>query len=146
MNKIIVSIAVLLLSAVTAFAQVKVKGKVTDGRDGSPLSGITIRVKGTKQGVSTNSDGTFSLDVPNNNTTLEFTGIGFVAKTVNARGDQEMNVILEQDAKNLNEVVVTALGIRRTRNSLAYAAQQVTGDEVSKTRGSNFVRDRKSVV
>ena len=139
MKKIIVSIAVLLLSAVTAFAQVKVKGKVTDGRDGSPLSGITIRVKGTKQGVSTNSDGTFSLDVPNNNSTLEVTGIGFVAKTVNARGDQEMSVILEQDAKNLNEVVVTALGIRRTRNSLAYAAQQVTGDEVSKTRGSNFV-------
>lgn len=138
MRKIAMLITVLFFSAVSVFAQSTIRGKVTDTKDGNPVPGVSVKISGTKKGVITNADGTFMLDGPAD-ATLEFSIVGYVPKTQKVENGQMVMVNLDQDSKNLNEVVVTALGIKRTRNSLAYAAQQVRGEEVSKTRNSNFV-------
>lgn len=127
----------LLYGTVPLFAQNTIKGRVTDS-NGGPLLGVSVKIKGSTTGVSTNADGTFILDAPND-ATLAFSNVGFITKNQKIVAGSLVVVSLEQDSKNLNKVVVTAMGIRRTRNSLPYAAQQVQGDEVSKTRSSNFV-------
>lgn len=132
-----VSLALLLLSAVTVNAQVRVKGKVTDAKDGSPLGGITVTVKGTNQGVSTNNDGTFSLDVPKAGSVLMFSGIGFTTASVKAQGNKELEIVLSQDSKSLGEVVVTALGIKREKRSLGYATQTIGSEELNKSGTGN---------
>ena len=138
MRKIAVLIAVLFYSTISVFAQNTISGKVTDKKDGSPIPGVTVKVKGSKGGVVTGSDGTFTLTAPAN-ATLDFSIVGYLNKIQQVESGQPVMVSLEQDSKNLNEVVVTALGIRRTRNTLPYASQQVMGEEVSKTRNDNFM-------
>ena len=140
MRKIAILIAVLFVSTVSVFAQNQITGRVTDSKDGSPLpSGISVNVKGTTNGVTTKSDGTFSLPTPNKEETLEVSGVGFLTQTVRAQVGKEVIIALEQDAKKLNEVIVTALGISRSKNTLPYAAQKIQGTDVSQSRTGNFV-------
>lgn len=126
-------------AAMQLFAQNHtVTGKVTAKEDGLPLPGVTVSVKGTTTGTQTGANGQFSLSVPDG-TTLTFTFIGYSPQSLPVKG-ATMNVVLIAASQQLGEVVVTgALGLTRTRNQQAYAAQQVSGDEVSKTRSSNFV-------
>lgn len=136
MRKLCVGIMALMLFCITAFGQTtEVTGKVTDST-GIPLPNATVREKGSKNGVSSKADGTFRIKVKNG-AALTISVVGYVAKDVLASGN--LNVMLTNDTQNLNEVVVTALGIRRNKNTLPYAAQQVAGDDVSRTRSSNFV-------
>lgn len=117
---------------------ITVTGRVTAKDDGLAVIGASVGVKGTTTGTQTNTDGKFSLSVPNG-ATLSFSFIGYATQEVAVTGPV-INVVLAPSARQLGEVVVTgALGLTRTRNQQAYAAQQVSGDEVSKTRSSNFV-------
>ncbi|SFS44641.1 SusC/RagA family TonB-linked outer membrane protein [Mucilaginibacter polytrichastri] len=121
------------------FAQNRtVTGTVTAKEDGLPLPGVTVKVKGTTIGTQTSGDGKFSLSIPGN-ATLVFSFIGYARQEIAATGTV-VNAKLETSSKELGEVIVTgALGLTRTRNQQAYAAQQVSGDEVSKQHSSNFV-------
>jgi iron complex outermembrane receptor protein len=106
------TIAFLLLS-VAAMAQNVVSGKVTDSKDGSPVQGVTVKVKGTGTGTQTLSDGTFKITVPANATTLVFTSVGFGMKESPINGSF-VNVSLTTTAgRDLNEVVVVAYGTRK---------------------------------
>jgi TonB-linked SusC/RagA family outer membrane protein len=141
MNKLLTLLgAFLLLSSHTLFAQ-GVTGKVTNSKDGTPLGGASVRIKGTSIGTSTNADGSFSLPISDSVTevTLEISGIGFGSKDVVAKNGESVTVSLDISEKNLSEVIVTALGITRSRNTLPYAAQQISGSEVNKTVTTNFV-------
>ncbi|MBL4679052.1 MAG: SusC/RagA family TonB-linked outer membrane protein [Mucilaginibacter sp.] len=115
-----------------------VTGQVTAKDDGKPIIGASVGIKGTTTGTQTNINGRFTLSVPTGSS-LTITYIGYTTQTVAVTGPT-LNVVLNPDTKQLGEVVVTgALGITRTRNQQAYAAQQVSGEEVSKTRSSNFI-------
>jgi TonB-linked SusC/RagA family outer membrane protein len=138
MKRIYVLFAVLLCSTVTVFAQTPLRGKITDARNGSAITGASVQIRGTDQGTTTAADGSFSLDIKNQ-ATLLISSIGFKSKTITASPGDNLNIILEAEASSLSEVVVTALGILREKNTLPYAAQQVKGDEVSKSRNSNFI-------
>lgn len=128
---------VLMFVAVAAIAQDRtVTGHVTTKEDGLPVPGVTVKVPGTNIGTVTGSDGKYSIKVQQNTTHLHFSYIGYTEQLVLITNNVA-NVALVQDTKQLSEVVVTALGQTRTKNSLAYAAQQVKGDEVSLTRGAN---------
>ncbi|WP_324680596.1 SusC/RagA family TonB-linked outer membrane protein [Hymenobacter sp. GOD-10R] len=116
-----------------------ISGRVTDAAGGQGLPGVTVLVVGTTTGTSTNADGNFSLSVPSSATTLSFTSIGYVAVERAIGTASTLNVSLASDTKQLNEVVVTALGVERTRNSLPYAATQIEGEDVTKARNPNFV-------
>jgi TonB-linked SusC/RagA family outer membrane protein len=136
---LLVSLCFLLLSITQTFAQNRaVTGTVTGLEDGLPIPGVTIKVKGTTTGTQTGTNGKYTLSVPEGST-LIISFIGYATQEVQVRGPV-VNVRLAMSSKQLGEVVVTgALGLNRTRNQQAYAAQQVTGDEVSKQRNANFV-------
>ncbi len=121
-------------------AQVRaITGRVTDASTNQPLPGVSVLVKGTTAGTATGADGTYTLNVPEGSNTLEFRFIGYQTIERAIGNASTIDVSLPLATKELGEVVVTALGIERTKNELPYAAQSVQGDEVSRTRETNFV-------
>jgi TonB-linked SusC/RagA family outer membrane protein len=141
MKKILLIIlCVFFITDTQLFAQNRtVSGTVTGQEDGLPLPGVTVKVKGTTIGTQTATNGKYTLSVPNN-AVLIISFIGYAPQEIPVNGGAVINAKLAISSRQLGEVVVTgALGITRTRNQQAYAAQAVTGDEVSKQRSSNFI-------
>jgi len=125
----------LFLLAQLAFGQTKtVAGTVIDA-DGKPVAYATVTESGKKNAVQADADGRFSIKV-SENAKLIFTAAGFESLTAEANGS---SFSMARKDGSMNEVVVTALGIRRSRNALPYAAQQVNGEEIAQSRSSNFV-------
>jgi TonB-linked SusC/RagA family outer membrane protein len=115
-----------------------ITGKVTDST-GAPIPNVTVRLRASKSGVSTSENGTFTISASPSDVLL-FSNIGFESRQVAINGRTNIVVSLTRYAQALNEVVVTtALGIKRSRNSLPYATQQLTAAEINKTPSSNFV-------
>lgn len=113
----------------------KVTGKVV-GEDGEPVIGASIIVKGTTVGTVTDFDGNFTLDVPSDGKQLVVSYIGMKSKEVVV--SPNVNVTLMSDTQNLDEVVVTAMGISREKKALGYAVQDVKADELTKGANSNL--------
>ena len=132
---------ILLLAGLSqqAWAQDRtITGKITDQATRQGLPGVTVIVKGQPTvGASTDADGGYSLSVPATATTLVYSFIGYTTQEVSITGRNTVSLALANDAKQLNEVVVTALGVERTRNSLAYAATQVDGSDITVARNPN---------
>lgn len=115
-----------------------ISGKVTDRATNQGLPGVTVLAKGTTVGTSTNVDGGYSITVPSTVTTLTFSFIGYASQDLPITGNS-IDVALVTDTKQLNEVVVTALGVERTRNSLAYSATTVEGSDITVARNPNAI-------
>src|SRR6187402_2156702 len=137
---LLVSLCFLATLCVTqVFAQSRtVTGTVTAKEDGLPLPGVTVKIKGTDQGVSTDANGKFSISAQTG-TTLTFTYIAYLAQDVKVGTGNVLNVVLSQNNQQLNEVVVTALGISRESKSLGYSVAVVKGSEITKARETNVV-------
>ncbi len=134
------SILTLLLALVVqiSFAQQQpVTGNVTD-EDGLPLPGVNIIIKGTATGVQSDFDGNYAIQASQGDV-LVFSFIGLVKTEQTVGTSRSMNVVMQADAAQLDEVVVTALGISREKKSLGYATQEVDGSEVSTAKEGNFV-------
>jgi TonB-linked SusC/RagA family outer membrane protein len=119
----------------SSVAQV-VKGKVTDDK-GEPLPGVNVLVKGTQQGTSTDVAGLFSIDTPGPNTILVFSYVGYQAQEVSVGNSTSLEVKMLVDSKSLNEVVVTALGIKKEVKAVGYSVTKVDGGLLTKTRETN---------
>ena len=134
MKKKLTSVLLFLaLSAGVVSAQTsKGTGKVI-GEDGEPVIGASIIVKGTTVGTVTDFDGNFELEVPANGKQLVISYIGMKSQEVAATSN--VNVKLLADTQNLDEVVVTAMGISKEKKALGYAVQDVKSDEL--TQGAN---------
>jgi TonB-linked SusC/RagA family outer membrane protein len=142
MKKLFVLIVLFVfVSGYTLLAQtIVITGKVSSSVQGEgPIPGVTVMVKGTTLGAITDADGKYSITVPSNATTLIFSYIGMKSQEVLIGGRTVIDSIMESDLVGLNEVVVTALGISREKKSLGYSVQEVGGDNISKTKESNFV-------
>ncbi|MBC7902444.1 MAG: SusC/RagA family TonB-linked outer membrane protein [Gemmatimonadaceae bacterium] len=113
-----------------------VTGKVTDN-NGKPVSGVNVTVKGTTRGTYTNAAGVFAINADKGNT-LVFSFVGFQTREVQLGDETELSVSLEVNEQQMNEVVVTALGIRKESRRLGYAATKVNGDEFTKSREINI--------
>ncbi len=122
----------------STYAQtVTLKGKVTDEK-GEPIAGASVKIKGTNAGSVTNTGGLFSLNY-NGQGTLIVTAIGFTAHEVKLTGQAQVNVTLADDNKVLNEVVVTALGIKRDKKILTYSTQEIKGESLTQSKEPNLV-------
>lgn len=110
-----------------------VKGKVTD-ENGLPITGASVLIKGTRVGAMTDSNGNFSLNVPKG-ATLVISFIGFGAQEIVVGNAQLYTILLKPEENKLTEVVVTALGIKRSEKSLGYAVQKVSGKELQTVKG-----------
>ncbi len=114
-----------------------IKGSVKDA-SGQPLIGVTVGIKGTTTGTQTDINGKFTINA-NVGDVLVFTYIGFTKKEVVVTDATNLVVELLGDAKSLNEVVVTALGVKRSEKSITYASQQVAGSELTNVQTDNLV-------
>lgn len=118
---------------------VQITGTVTSSEDGMPVPGASVMVKGTTIGTATNADGQYSLAVPQTATTLVVSFVGYSAQEVAIGGRTVVNVVLESDFLQLEEIVVTALGIRRDKKALGYAVQAVTEEDIVRTGNTNLL-------
>lgn len=136
----VLSLTMLIVGCSGAWAQQnQIQGKVT-GEDHAPLPGITIQVKGTTTGTATNAEGGYELSAPDN-ATLIFRGVGYAEQQIATGTKSVINVVMHSSSQQLNELVVTAMGIERNRNTVPYAAQQISGSEVNKTVTSNVIQN-----
>ena len=131
-------ISFLMVGVNSLWAQTMVQGKVKD-TNGEELIGVNVSVKGTLQGTVTNVTGDFQLSVPNRDDALVFSYVGYETQTVALAGKTYLDVVMQEDSKSLNEVVVTALGIKRAEKSLTYATQQISGKELTEVPSSNML-------
>lgn len=120
----------------TAYAQKEIKGTVTDAGTLQPLQGVTIQVKGSGKGTTTDQQGRFSINVPGK-ATLIVSFVGFFTREIATGSQSDISVRLQPNADNLNEVVVTALGMKKDVKRLGYAAQEIKGQDFVKAREPN---------
>ena len=129
---------VLVLSATSVSAQQKtVTGIVKNSEDGSPLVAASIQVKGTNVGITTDQNGNFSIKVSDNQT-LVVSAVGFTSEEIRVGNKSVFNINLTNSTAILENVVVTALGIKRAEKALGYSAQQIGGEELNEARSNNW--------
>ena len=122
-------LAMLFLMVGMAFSQTKVNGTVVSQEDNEPVVGVSILVVGTNVGTVTDSNGRFSLTVPAGKSMLRFTYVGMETLEVSARPN--MRIVLRNGDTNLDEIVVTAMGISRQQKTLGYSAQTLDNSELT---------------
>ncbi|MFC4815945.1 SusC/RagA family TonB-linked outer membrane protein [Flavobacterium sp. GCM10023249] len=112
----------LLMLPLNLLAQSKLQGVVSDNTSGQPLPGVNVTVKGTNNGVSTNFDGQFSLSNLKNGDTILFTFLGFKEKAITFNGQNNVNVVLEEESSKLDEVVVVGYGSVKKKDATGSAS------------------------
>lgn len=111
----------------------KVTGTIVD-QAGVPIIGANVVVKGTTNGTITDIDGNFELEVPGG-AVLEVSYIGYTTQNIAVGNQTKLSITLSEDTQALDEVVVTALGIKREEKALGYSVQKVTGEDLSVVKG-----------
>lgn len=120
----------LLLSTVAYAQEAMVQGKVVNTQ-GEGLIGVNVKVKGSSSGTVTNNAGEFKLNVPGRNATIEFSYVGYVAQNVALNGKKYLNIILSEDQRSLNDVVVVGYGTQK-RASITGAVSTMSDKELLK--------------
>lgn len=115
-----------------------ISGNVVDSK-GEPLIGVSILVKGSSVGGITDFDGNYRVTTNEANPVLVFSYIGYKTQEVPLKGQASINVTLMEDTQVIDEVVVTALGIKRSEKALSYNVQQVNADDITRNKDVNFV-------
>lgn len=123
----------------TAYAQDRsITGKVTSAEDNNPIPGASVIVRGTTRGTTTDATGAYRIQAQKGQS-LRISFIGTTTQDVAVGNSDVLNVSLKAEANALNEVVVTALGIKQERRSLGYAVTEVKGDQLAETQRENFL-------
>ena len=129
-------LACLFLFVGMAMAQTKVTGTVVSQENGEPVIGAAVKILGTNQGTVTDVNGKFTISVPaGKKLRVSFVGL----ETVDVSASNGMKIVLKQDAKTLDEVVVTAMGIKRSAKALGYSATAVDGDKIAAARTNDVM-------
>jgi TonB-linked SusC/RagA family outer membrane protein len=131
---------ILLLSFfwLSVSAQNRITGTVSDNNSSSGIPGVSILLKGTKTGTTTDAQGKFALNAPANGT-LIFSLVGYSSKEVSIGNQSVINVSMTESTENLEEVVVTALGIKKEAKTLGYATATLGNEQISVNRQPNFM-------
>ncbi len=131
-------LVLLLFSTNVAFAQVDVRGKVMDAT-GETLVGVNVVVQGTRQGTITDVNGEFNLSVPNSNSTLVFSYVGYLEQVVPLEGRTYLNVTMEQDTEQLDEVIVVGYGTQK-KVSMTGSVSQIESDDLMEAPSGNITQ------
>ena len=148
-NKLLGLVLLFLLASFgTAWAQDRtVSGRVIDRATNEGLPGVTVLVPGTTVGTATSADGSFSLSVPGTATELRFSSVGYVGQQqAITNGNGPYTVSLATDTKQLNEVVVTALGIEKDKKTLGYATQTIEAGQLTQGRDRSVLNSLQGKV
>ncbi len=120
-----------------ARADKEIRGTVKDA-NGNPLPGVTVVIKGTNKGTQSVGNGGYTLSA-NPGDVLVFRFLGFTAQEVTVGSGDVYDIVLEENTRALNEIVVTALGVQRKSKELAYATQQLNNDDLSRVKDANVI-------
>ena len=115
-----------------------VSGNVVDSK-GEPLIGVSVLIKGTTSGSITDFDGNYKVSTNETNPIIVFSYIGYKSQEIPLNGQTNINVILQDDTQVIEEVVVTALGIKRATKALSYNVQEVKSEELLTNKDANFI-------
>lgn len=118
--------------------QKEIHGRVTDNNNGEALVGVSVMVKGTSSGTSTDAQGNFSLEIDKGKT-LVFTYLGYESQEIVVGDQTSLSIKMTADQGELGEVVVTAMGISREKRSLGYASQEVNNESLTVNQQPNVV-------
>jgi TonB-linked SusC/RagA family outer membrane protein len=127
---------IFLIIPMLSFAQGQIKGVVKDDK-GVGLPGVNILLKASTNGTITDTDGKYSLTAPSDGT-LVFSFIGYAPQEVKIDGRTQIDISLKEDDQKLDEVIVTALGVKREEKSLGYSVQKVSGASIQTVKGVNL--------
>jgi TonB-linked SusC/RagA family outer membrane protein len=128
----------MVMTTIIALAQQKnISGVVTNSRDGAPVPKATVQVKNGNRGVSTNDKGEFTIQADESET-IVVSAIGFASLEKKVGPGSQLNFSLVEDVKEIEGVVVTALGISRAQKALGYSAQQIKAEDVNDARSNNW--------
>ena len=119
--------------------QITISGTVVAVDDGSALPGVSIVVKGSTLGTITDLDGKYFITVSSSKDSLQFSYLGMLTQLIAINNQLVINVKMVADQKNMNEVVVTALGIKREKKALGYSVQEIKGMEMQTARDASFI-------
>ena len=120
------------------YAQINVQGKVTDN-NGQALPGVSVIIKGTSSGTTTDAAGAYSISVPNSNSVLVFSYVGYPIQEIEVKNQTTLNVALSPTAGQLNEVVVTGYGTQK-RKEVTAAIATVSAEQFNKGNISNVAQ------
>lgn len=138
-RRMLTFLAIIVTYAMTVMAQqpkITVHGTVEDAE--GAIVGASVSEKGTMNGTVTNIEGNFSLSV-NPNATLTINYIGYAEKEIAVKGQTTLRITMEESMTELDEIVVTALGIQRSEKALGFAVQRVSGEDLVIAQGANVV-------
>jgi TonB-linked SusC/RagA family outer membrane protein len=140
MKKIVLLFAFIAIGLNVLFAQTKeITGKVTSADDGGSIPGVSVSVKGTTYGAITDMDGMFRLKVPQDAKTLVFSFVGMASQEIAIGNQTTLNVKLVPESISVDEIVVTALGIKRPDKALGYSASTVNSNEINSAKSSSLM-------
>lgn len=120
-----------------ALIDIEIKGKVTDAQKAA-IPGVSIMIKNKQKGTTSNGNGDFQIKA-NEGDILVFSSLGYLSREVPVISGSTYQIVLQDDQRNLSEVVVTALGIKKEKAKLGYAVQEVKGEDLVKAREPNLV-------
>ncbi|WP_420148975.1 SusC/RagA family TonB-linked outer membrane protein [Spirosoma sp.] len=129
--------AIFLLTQVAWAQDRRITGQVISAKDQQPIPGVNILIRDTQTGTTTDANGSFTLNV-GTNATLVFSAIGFAGQTQEVGNQSQLTVTLQESEQSLEEVVVTALGIKKEARKLGYSAETVKLNEIQQNRTTNF--------
>ncbi|MDP4184188.1 MAG: SusC/RagA family TonB-linked outer membrane protein [Bacteroidota bacterium] len=142
-TKLLTFLAILLCSLASTgslMAQERtIRGVVTSADDGLTIPGVTVIVPGTSVGTTTDGDGAFVIKVGTKVSKLQFSFVGMQTKVVVLSSSNSINVVLQSDARQIDQVVVTALGEKVKKRGLGYSTQDVKGNELAQGQRDNFL-------
>jgi len=131
---------IFMVSLINTYAQsTNISGKVVDKKTQEGLPGVSVYQQGTLQGTITGIEGDFSLDLKEDKTTLVFSFVGYETKEISLNGNTDLKIELTQEALQLSEIVVTALGRESQTRDLGYPVQKIDSKEVTAVKATNFI-------
>ena len=139
-RSLLFSLAIIFLQLNSVAAQERtVSGHVKAAESDISVPGVNVVLKGTTIGTITDFNGYYKLNVPQNGCTLVFSFIGLATEEIEIRSQSIINMVMTADIKQLNEVVITAVGIESEKASLGYAVQTIESEEIENTLETNIV-------
>jgi len=141
MKRFVSLLLFMALGVLTLYGQGRtVTGTVSSAEDGEPLPGVSVAVSGTSIGTITNANGNYEINVPQDAVVLVFSFVGLLTQELEIGANTVVNVVMEQDLMELDEVVVTALGISREKKALGYSVSQINAKDIEQKPESDIGR------
>lgn len=141
MKKFLLFLALMLFLGVQVTNAQKraISGKVTSGEDGLGIPGVTVVVKGTTIGTTTDIEGNYQISVPPESNILVFSFVGMKSQEITLGSSNTVNVVLNRDILDIEGVVVTAIGIKRETKALGYSVQEIGSNSIEKSANPNVI-------